>query len=137
MALSLSRTWAGRFLIGLVFLFNVQCALVFIIAPDGYVPGFELSGDAGAGMVRGMGVLFLMWNVPYLVALLDPVRHRVSLCEAITMQAIGFIGESILLAAFPPGHELIRVTIWRFILFDGFGLLALLFAAWLTRFKNR
>jgi hypothetical protein len=137
MVIAPSRTWAARFLIGLIFLFNVQCALAFIIAPDGYAPGFELTGAAGAGVVRGMGILFLMWNVPYLVALLDPVQQRISLFEAIAMQAIGFFGESLLLAAFPQGHEVVRVTVWRFIVFDGFGLLALLFAAWLTHFKKR
>lgn len=127
------RTWFGRILVGLVLLFNVQCALAFIVAPDTYAPGFELSGAVGAGIVRGMGILFLMWNVPYVLAAVDPIRQRVSLSEAIIMQTIGFFGEALLLATFPPGHALIRATVWRFILFDGSGLLALLLAAWLTR----
>jgi hypothetical protein len=127
------RTWVGRILIGLVLIFNVQCAMAFIVAPDRYAPGFELSGAVGTGVVRGMGILFLMWNVPYFLAATDPDRYRISLFEAIVMQAIGLVGELLLLATFPPGHALVRATVWRFILFDGFGLLALLLAAWLTR----
>jgi hypothetical protein len=130
------RTWIGRILIGLVLFFNVQCALAFLIAPGTFTPGFELSGEAGAGIVRGLGILFLMWNVPYMVAAVDPIRYRISLYEAIAMQAIGFTGESLILAAFPLDHPLIRATVWRFIIFDGCGLLALLLAAWLTRPKK-
>jgi hypothetical protein len=127
------RARIARILIGFVLLLNVQCALAFLTAPDRYAPGFEMEGAVGAGMVRGMGILFLMWNVPYFIAAADPVRRRVSLFEAVTMQAIGFTGESLLLATFPPGHFVIRATIERFFLFDGLGLLALLLAAWLTR----
>jgi hypothetical protein len=32
-----------------------------------------------------------MWNVPYAVAFWDPVSHRLSLLEAIAMQAIGLL----------------------------------------------
>ena len=129
----ISRAWAGRFLVGLVFFFNVQCALAFLIAPERYAPGFELSGAVGAGMVRALGILFLMWNVPYAAAMVSPFRRRVSLYEAVVMQAIGFAGEGLLLVTFPPGHALIRATVGRFLLFDGLGLLALLGAAWITR----
>lgn len=120
-------------MIGLVFFFNVQCALVFLLVPEVYAPGFELQGVVGAGMVRGMGILFLMWNVPYGVALIHPIRWRVSLYEAIVMQVIGFAGETLLLLTFPAGHPLVEDAIGRFILFDGFGLLALLLAVWVTR----
>jgi hypothetical protein len=125
--------WLARLFIGLVLLFNVQCALAFLLAPETYAPGFEMSGAAGAGIVRGMGILFLMWNVPYAVAVTDPVRRRLSLLEALTMQAIGFAGEVILLVTFPRGHLMIQATLRRFILFDGLGLLALFLAAWLAR----
>ena len=127
------RTWAARALIGVVFTFNVQCALAFLIAPGAYAPGFELSGAAGEAMVRGLGVLFLMWNVPYLVALWHPARHRTSLYEAVAMQAIGVVGESLILAALPAAHPAMHATILRFVAFDGAGLLALLLAAWITR----
>lgn len=125
--------WIGRILIGIVLFLNVQCALAFLVTPEAYAPSFEMSGSVGAGMVRGLGVLFLMWNVPYATAAIDPVRRRFSLYEAITMQAIGFLGESLILATLSQDHVQIRATLGRFILFDGFGLLALLGAAWVTR----
>lgn len=127
------RIWISRWLIGVVFFFNVQCALAFLIAPAVYAPGFELSGAVGEGMVRGMGLLFLMWNVPYAAALIDPLRRRWSLYEAVVMQAIGFGGETLLRVTFPPGHPVIADAIARFMGFDGAGLLALLLAVWLTR----
>jgi hypothetical protein len=120
-------------LIGLVLLINVQCAILFIWKPEVFAPGFELSGAVGAGMVRGMGVLFLMWNVPYVVAALDPVKHRLSLYEAIAMQAIGVVGESLILWGLPAGHPVVSQTILRFILFDGGGVAVLALAAWVTR----
>ncbi len=125
--------WLARLLIGLVFLFNVQCALVFLAAPQQYAPSFELSGPAGEGMVRGLGLLFLMWNVPYAVALWQPARQRVSLYQALIMQSIGVVGESLLLLTFPPGHPVIQSSVGRFILFDGSGLVFLALAAWLIR----
>lgn len=130
------RIWFSRCLIGIVLLWNVQCALVFIWNPEAFAPSFELSGAPGAGMVRGMGVLFLMWNVPYAIALLDPVRRRLSLYEAIAMQTIGLLGESLILWGLPGEHLIVRQTVLRFIAFDGSGLLLLLLAAWVTRARQ-
>jgi len=124
--------WAARILIGLVLFFNVQCALLFLISPESFAPGFELQGTVGAGMVRALGILFLMWNVPYVVAGTQPVRWRISLYEAVAMQAIGLVGESLLMATFPSGHVAIRETVSRFIVFDGSGLLLLVLALVLT-----
>lgn len=123
------RLWVGRVLIGLVFFFNVQCAAVFLLNPAGYAGGFELTGTAGEAAVRGMGILFLMWNVPYALALLHPRRHWVSLNEAVVMQIIGVVGESLLLLTLAEGHAALRMSIGRFIMFDGSGVIALL-AAW-------
>ncbi|MCX6032023.1 MAG: hypothetical protein NT169_22345 [Chloroflexi bacterium] len=127
------RPWLARGLIAAVFLWNVQCAVAFLAAPATYAPGFELTGPAGAATVRGLGVLFLMWNVPYFSALLDPARCRVSLYEAIAMQAIGFVGESVILWTLPVAHPVARAAVTRFIAFDGSGLILLLVAAWVTR----
>jgi hypothetical protein len=127
------RIWLGRALIGAVFIWNVQCAAAFLVVPAVYAPGFELSGAAGEAMVRGVGVLFLMWNVPYFVALLNPIRHRTSLYEALAMQAIGLAGESLILWALAGGHLVASRTIARFIAFDGVGLVLLIVAAWITR----
>jgi hypothetical protein len=126
--------WVGRVLIGAVILWNVQCAVAFLAVPGTYAPGFELSGPAGEAMVRGMGVLFLMWNVPYVVALLHPIRHRTSLYEAVTMQAIGLVGESLILWSLGVGHPVVSGTILRFIAFDAAGLVLLALAVWVTRF---
>ena len=120
-------------LIGSVLFWNVQCALAFLFAPATFAPGFELSGAAGAAAVRGMGVLFLMWNVPYAVALWHPVRYRVSLYEAITMQAIGLIGESLILWSLGGAHPVAAGSVTRFIAFDGAGLVLLVLAVWVTR----
>ena len=126
------RLWLSRLLIAYVLFVNVQSAVLFLLQPEVYAPGFELSGAAGAGMVRGMGLLFLMWNVPYAVALSHPLRRRVSLYEAIVMQAIGLFGETFLLLSLPPEHLTLVTSVGRFILFDGIGLAALVVALFLT-----
>ncbi len=126
------RKWIARFLIAVVVFFNLQAAILFLIDPSTYAPGFEVSGVAGDALVRGMGILFIMWNVPYLVAVTDPLRRRVSLYEAIAMQAIGVAGESILLTTLPAGHAALRTTAWRFITFDAGGLFLLVIALILT-----
>lgn len=128
-----TRTWIARGFIGLVLFFNIQSALVFLAFPDQYSMGFQLSGVIGSGVVRGYGLLFLMWNVPYMIAFTHPIHRRVSLYEAVLMQSIGLVGETILLATFPDGYPGIQQTISRFIFFDGFGFLALVIAAWMTR----
>ncbi len=128
----LIRLWVARALIFVVFFFNVDCAVVFLVAPATYAPGFELTGAAGEGMIRGLGILFLMWNVPYAVALWQPVRQRVSLWQAVVMQFIGAVGETILLLTLEPGHEILRGTVERFIRFDGFGWVCLVLALVIT-----
>ena len=123
----------ARILIGSVTFFNLQCAFAFLVSPASYAPAFEVSGLPGASLVSALGILFLMWNVPYLFALAHPVRQRTSLIQAVIMQAIGLIGESILYFNTPAVHALLRQTALRFILFDGVGLVLLTGALWLTR----
>lgn len=125
--------WLARGLIGLVLVWNVQAAFVFLAAPAAYAPGFELTGAPGQAMVRGMAVLFLMWNVPYAVALWDPVRRRVSLYEAFAMQAIGLIGECLIRWSLGAGHPVAAASVARFIAFDAAGLFLLALAAWIVR----
>ncbi len=131
------RTNAARLLIAAVFLMNLQCAVLFLAIPGVYSPGFELSGAVGEAMIRGMGVLFLMWNVPYALALWHPVRNRLSLLESLAMQAIGLIGENLIFASLDPVHLLARQSVSRFILYDALGLLALLLAVLLTHFRRK
>ncbi len=118
----------ARLLILPVLAWNVQCAAAFLLWPEAYAPGFGLAGVPGAAAVRGMGILFLMWNVPYAVAAWNPLRWRVSLHEAAAMQAIGLLGESLLLAGLPASENLLRASVLRFVVFDAAGLLLLLAA---------
>jgi hypothetical protein len=122
----------ARLAIGLVFVWNIQCSLAFLLWPDRFSAGFELSGATGAAVVRGVGLLFLMWNIPYAVALWHPLRHRTSLYEATAMQAIGVLGETLIRLGLPPAHYLLRASLLRFILFDAAGLLLLMMAVWLV-----
>jgi hypothetical protein len=123
----------ARVLIGVVILFNLQAALVFLLWPERYTSGFELQGAVGGAMLRGLGVLFMMWNVPYAVALWHPIRQRISLYEALAMQTIGLAGETAIYLSLPAVHDLLRSSIMRFITFDALGLGLLAVAAWITR----
>ena len=125
--------WLARLLITIVTGWNLQAALVFILWPERFAPGFELSGVPGAAAVRGTGVLFVMWNVPYLVALWHPRKYRLALGLAVMMQFIGLVGESLILMSLPEGHALLHASILRFIIFDGSGLLLLIAAFWLVQ----
>jgi len=131
----LMRLNLARGFIGLTILWNLQAALVFLLWPERYAAAFELGGAAGTAALRGIGVLFLMWNVPYLVALWHPVRHRISLYEALAMQTIGLLGEGIIYLTIPIIHAALRTSVFRFIVFDALGLGLLLIAAWITREK--
>lgn len=129
--------WLSRLCIGLVFFFNVQCAVVFLTAPGLYSPSFELSGIPGEGMVRGLGILFLMWNVPYAFALWHPFRFRLSLLQAGIMQTLGVVGETLLWFSMPSSYSLVRSSVLRFIIFDAAGLVLLLLASWLVWLNMR
>lgn len=115
----------AQILIGAVVLVNLQCATLFIALPDRFASGFELVGVPGRLMVQGMGILFVMWNIPYLVAFSNPIRHRISLIEAFSMQLVGLAGETLLFLTLPAGYNVLRATALRFIAFDAAGLLGL------------
>jgi hypothetical protein len=131
------RLWVARVFIGVVIAWNLQCALVFFLHPEGFAPAFELTGIPGAAAVRGTAVLFAMWNVPYLVALWNPVRNRVSLWEALAMQLVGLAGESVIFFLLPAGYDTLHTSILRFIIFDAAGLVMLVAAILLSRRSNR
>jgi hypothetical protein len=128
--------WFARVLIAIVIVWNLQSAFVFIFFPSRFVQAYELSGTAGEAAIRGFGILFLMWNVPYLFALKDPVRYQLALTFALLMQSIGLIGESYIFFTVPVEHVLLRNSILRFIIFDGIGLLLLAIAYWITKTKS-
>lgn len=123
----------SRLLIGSVIFINLQCAVTYLLWSERYAAGFEMTGAVGEAMIRGFGVLFMMWNVPYVVAIWNPIRYRTALYMAIAMQTIGLVGESWIYLSMSPVHTIARGSIMRFIVFDGLGLLALLAAAWISR----
>jgi hypothetical protein len=126
------RLCASRLLIAVVIAWNLECALVFWFNPGIFAPGFELAGIPGAAAMRGFAVLFVMWNIPYLVALWHPQHNRLSLWEALAMQTVGVIGESFILFSLPAGHGILHASLLRFITFDAAGVVVLLGALLLT-----
>lgn len=122
-----------RLLIAFVLFFNLQCAFAFLIWPQPYTSGFGLEGIPGQQVVRALGLLFLMWNIPYLFALAHPLRHFISLVEASLMQAMAVLGDALILLTTRPLPPQVESTLQRFLLFDGVGLLLLLTALLITR----
>ncbi|MBI9049334.1 MAG: hypothetical protein JEZ00_07940 [Anaerolineaceae bacterium] len=123
------RCLISRFLIGLVLVSNLESAFAFFLKPELFNSAYELSGIPGQAAIRGFAILFFMWNIPYVFALIHPLKNHLSLIEAILMQFVGLIGESWLITQIPLQHSLLRSSIYRFIIFDGAGLLLLFLAA--------
>jgi hypothetical protein len=123
--------WLARLVVGAVFLLNVTCALSFVAWPDRHAPAFEVSGVPGQVLVRGMGILFLMWNATYPPVLARPGRNRTLSVVILVQQTIGLAGETWMWATLPPGHAALRATGLRFIAFDGAGLVGMGLAFWL------
>ena len=116
------RQWLARAALTAVLLANLSAAIPYVARPAGYVTAYELTGAPGEVVVRGLGILFLMWAVPFIPAILQPVRNRVAFTCVLAMQVIGLAGESLMMATLPPGHDALSATGWRFIAFDGAGL---------------
>jgi hypothetical protein len=128
--------WFARLAVGAVFIMNVACAVVFILQPQDYAAGFELSGVVGRIIVQSLGILFLMWNVTYPPVILQPEGHRTLFGIVLAQQAIGVVGETWLWLSLPAGHTVLRLTGLRFMLFDGLGLV-LMGAAYLWLLRNK
>ena len=116
-------SWFARLAFAAVFVVNVQCALSFALMPEGFAAAYELEGVAGEAAVRGIGIAFLMWNATYPAFIAAPWRFRVLGWVILAQQAIGLVGESLLLLGLPPGHDVLAASVIRFIAFDGAGLL--------------
>lgn len=127
------QIWIARLLIAIVLFWNLQAAIHFMLNPAAFVSSFQLEGVPGRAAIVGYGILFLMWQVPYVFALLHPLRFKISLWQALIMQIIGVIGESILRATIPEEYQLLRGAILRFIAFDAAGVLLLLGALVIIR----
>lgn len=118
-------TWAARVGFAIVFIINVQCAFAFVIDPGAYAGAYELTGVAGEAAVRGLGIAFLMWNATYPLFIVRPARSIGLGWIVVAQQLIGLIGESLLLAGLPAGHEQLADSIIRFVAFDAVGLVIL------------
>ena len=123
------KVWIARLLVAVVIFINLQAALQYILNPNAYSGAFELEGIPGMSAVMGVGILYVMWQVPYVFAAINPIAHRLSLTEAVLMQAIGLLGETWLRSRIPVEHTVLRNSILRYIFFDAGGLV-LLVVAW-------
>lgn len=117
-----AATWFARIAFAAVFVVNVQCALSFVLAPGDFAGAYELEGVAGEAAVQGIGIAFLMWNATYPAFIAAPQRFCVLGWVILAQQAIGLVGESLLLANLPAGHGVLAASIMRFVVFDGAGL---------------
>jgi hypothetical protein len=125
--------WFARAALLAVLIANMTAAIPYVLRPADYAAAYELTGVPGEVVVRGFGILYLMWAVPFIPALWHPARNRVAFVIVLAMQAIGVAGESLMLAGLPAGHAVLRATGLRFIAFDGAGLVILLIAYRLSR----
>jgi hypothetical protein len=117
----------ARLLIALVLISNLYAALGFYFSPQAFIAAYELVGAPGEAAMAGFGLLFAMWQVPYLTAIMNPIKHKISLIEALIMQGLGVIGETFIWLRIPSQNFILRWSITRFIIFDlaGLALLAL------------
>ncbi|NMC52694.1 MAG: hypothetical protein GYA48_03570 [Chloroflexi bacterium] len=127
------QLFLARFLISLVLFVNLQAAVLFFISPQRYAPSFQLSGVTGPFVIQSIAVLFLMWTVPYFFAAINPIKYRVSLVQAVIMQIIGVVGESLIYLNLPEKLNILKLSLQRFILFDSTGVLLLIAAFLLVR----
>ena len=118
---------AVRICFCVVFLINIQYAFSFVIFPETYVSSFQLSGVEGVAAVRGLGVVFLMWNATYPAFIASPGRFVPLGWVIIAQQIIGLLGESFILSSVVSlsGYEVMASSILRFIVFDGTGLVVM------------
>jgi hypothetical protein len=128
--------WLIRSLIALVFASNILCAFQFVVNPSDYIQQFDQTGEAGVVVIRSLGILFFMWNVPYAIAIYHPFRYPVALFSALMMQLIGFLGEMWIYFSI---QSLVNTksSIMKFMIFDLVGLLLLTLAVTLFVIKRK
>jgi hypothetical protein len=132
-----SKVWLARTALAVVLVLNLSAALPYLIQPARYLPGFELEGAVGEALVRGLGVLFLMWNATYPPVIAAPDRHKTLFAVVLAQQLIGIVGEVWIAVTLPAGHAALRATGLRFLLFDGAGLAAMTTAFILLHARRR
>ena len=122
------RIGVARLLVMAVFAMNVMCAVQFIVWPADFVGAYQVEGASAEVVIRSIGICFLMWNATYPPVIAQPQRYRVLFVVVLAQQAIGLVGESLLLLSLGPGLELLAASITRFIAFDAAGLVLLVAA---------
>lgn len=118
--------WWSRIVLTLVFAWNVLCAIDFIFTPDNFIGSYELAGISGKIAIQGLGIAFLMWNVTYPMAIMNPVKYIVLYRIILIQQLIGLIGETILLFSLDAEHYILIGSLQRFVLFDSVGFILML-----------
>lgn len=118
----MAATWAVRVCFAFVFVVNVQCALGFALTPEAYMGAYELSGVPGRVGIQGIGIAFLMWNCTYPLVIWRPDRHQALAGVVLAQQVVGLIGETLIRATLPVGHDLLASSIDLFTTFDALGL---------------
>lgn len=113
--------WVARIALSVVFAINMQCIVQFLVWPEHHAPAYALSGTAGTVAIQGLAVAFLMWNATYPVAIANPEKHRTIFAIVLVQQAIGLIGETMILSTIPEGFSQLSESILRFIVFDAAG----------------
>jgi hypothetical protein len=130
------RVRVARLLVGVVLISNLSAAIPYLVKPGSYAWAFELEGNPGMAVVMALGILFTMWQVPYVFAAVNPLKHKTSLIEAVLMQSIGLLGETWLQSRIEPAYAVLRGSISRFIAFDACGLVLLMIALRLVSNRN-
>ena len=120
-------------LVAAVFFVNVQCAVQFIAFPGDFTAAYQLEGGSAEAIVRSFGICFLMWNATYPPVIAKPDRFRVLFGVMIAQQAIGLVGETLLLVSLDSGLSVLAGSIQRFIAFDAAGLVLLTASFLVTR----
>ena len=128
--------WIARISVSLVFLFNIQSALIFLIRPELFMGAYELSGEVGQATIRGIGILFLMWNVTYPWVIKNPIKHIIIYHIVLLQSLIGIIGESWIFFTIRDSTPVLAESIQRFILFDGIGFIIMLIPFILILFRS-
>lgn len=116
-----ARIWVARIAFGIVFAWNVLCAIQFALWPQLYTSAYQLDGPGAQAAMQGIGVAFLMWNATYPAFIASPQRFRVLGPIIMAQQAIGLVGELCIAASLGPGQELLTQSIARFVGFDALG----------------
>lgn len=128
--------WITRVAFAAVFVLNAMCAIQFIADPAAFTGAYQLQGEGAQAAIQGYGVAFLMWNATYPLFIYKPDKYKALGAIILVQQAIGCIGESLILAALPQTATMLASSITRFIAFDAAGLFLMLIAYTVFRLRS-